>query len=151
MAQELTRENVQLIGDTLGVPARESGSSVRFELSHDGESRTLTVEIHFALQLPKELESAAAGSLVSVYGTNSFLQLHRCTGFITSKELGEVIFFAKNNGVTNGLVVEREAACSLHANVDDRLFSADFMSLPPELVMSTVALSLTDTLFDDLG
>ncbi len=151
MAQTLSRDTVHLIAETLGVPAQESDSSVRFELSHDGTARTLTVEIHFALQLPKDLEAAAEGSLVSVYGTNSFLQLHRCMRFITSKELGEVIFFAKNNGITNGLVVEREAACSLHANVDDRILSADFMSLPAELVMSTVALSLTDSLFDDLG
>lgn len=151
MAQTLTRDNVELIAETLGVPAQLSDSSVRFELSHDGTARTLTVEIHFALELPKDLADASEGSLVSVYGTNSFLQLHRCTGFITSKELGEVIFFARTGGVTNGLVVEREAACSLHANVDNRLLSADFMSLPPELVMSTVALSLTDSLFDDLG
>ncbi|MCB0717233.1 MAG: hypothetical protein KDD65_02235 [Bacteroidetes bacterium] len=151
MAQALTRENVELIAEALGVPAQGSDTSVRFELSHDGTARTLTVELYFALELPKDLETAGKGVLVSVYGTNSFLQLHRCTHFITSKELGEVIFFARNNGITNGLVVEREAACSLHSNVDDRLLSADFMALPPQLVMSTVALSLTDTLFDDLG
>ncbi|NNE36538.1 MAG: hypothetical protein HKN13_14990 [Rhodothermales bacterium] len=151
MANALTRDNVELIAETLGVPAQLSDKSVRFELSHDGTARTLTVEVHFALEVPDELKSVATGALVSVYGTNSFLQLHRCSGFITSKELGEVIFFAREAGITNGLVVEREAACSLHANVDERLLSVDFMSLPAELVMSTVALSLTDTLFDDLG
>jgi len=51
--------------------------------------------------------------------------------------------------VTNGLVIEREAACSLYANVANRLLSTDFTQLPSELVMSSVALSMSETLFND--
>lgn len=93
----------------------------------------------------------ASSTLVSVYAPASFLQLQDCTGFIASEDLGEVIFFARRNGTTNGLVVEREVGCSLYANVDERLLSADFTQLPPELIMSSVALSMTETLFSDLG
>ena len=57
---------------------------------------------------------------------------------------------AKSGGSTSGLVVEREAACSLYANVDDRLLSTDFTQLPPEMIMSSVALSMGETLFGDL-
>jgi len=89
--------------------------------------------------------------LISTYAANSFLQLHGCTGFIASEELGEVIFFAKQRGSTNGLVIEREAGCSLYASVDDRLLSADFTQLPPEVMMSSVALSMTETLFNDFN
>ena len=63
----------------------------------------------------------------------------------------EVIFFAKQGGKTCGLVVEREAGSSLYANVDDRLLSTDFTRLPPEMIMSSVALSMTDSLFNDLS
>jgi len=62
-----------------------------------------------------------------------------------------VIFVAKTGTAANGLVIEREAGCSLYANVDTRLFSTDFTQLPPELIMSSVALSVTEELFDDLG
>ena len=85
-----------------------------------------------------------------MYAASSFLQLQGCTGFIASQELGEVIFFARQGGVTNGLVVEREAGCSLYANVDDRLLSTDFTQLPPEMIMSSVALSMTESIFSDL-
>jgi len=89
--------------------------------------------------------------LVSVYAPSSFLQLQGCTGFIASQELGEVIFFARQGGVTNGLVIEREAACSLYANVANRMLSTDFTQLPSELVMSSVALSMSETLFSDFN
>ena len=68
------------------------------------------------------------------------------------RSFGEIIFFARRAGVTNGLVVERDVGCSLYANFDQRLLlSTDFTQLPPELIMSTVALSMTETLFNDLG
>lgn len=69
---------------------------------------------------------------------------------MASQELGEVIFFGRQQGFGSGLVVEREVGCSLYANVHERLLSADFMQLPPEMVMSSVALSMSETLFNDL-
>jgi hypothetical protein len=150
MAIPLTKENVGLIAEVLGVSSKQDGECSRLEMIHEPSGRRLAIEIRFNLTLPNGLSDTPT-TLVSVYGTNSFHQLHGCSRFIASKELGEVIFFAKHEGTTSGLVVEREAASSLYANVDDRLFSSDFMELPAELIMSSVALSMTDTLFDDLG
>lgn len=124
---------------------------VRFELQNESNGRKLALEIHPNLALSDSITEDETTNLVSVYSQSSFLQLQRCTGFIASEELGEVIFFARNAGATNGLVVEREVGCSLYANVDDRLLSTDFTQLPPELIMSSVALSMTETLFNDLG
>ena len=151
MAQPLTMENIPRIAEVLGTEARTDGGLVRLDLQHDASGRTMALEIRFDLALPDSISDRKRSALVSVYATNSFLQLQWCTHFVSSGELGEVIFFAKHEGSTSGLVIEREAACSLYANVDDRVFNADFMDLPPELVMSSVALSMTDTLFDDLG
>lgn len=151
MAQLLTLDNVPRIAEVLGTTAKVEDGLVRFDLSHDASGRTMVLEIRFDLTLPQTLEDHRGAALVSVYAANSFLQLQWCTRFVSSTELGEVIFFSKHDGTTSGLVVEREAACSLYANVDDRVFGSDFMDLPPELVMSSVALSLTDTLFDDIG
>jgi hypothetical protein len=151
MALPLTMDNIPRIADVLGTVARIDGGLARLDLQHDATGRTMVLEVRFDLSLPDSISDHEGAALVSVYATNSFLQLQWCTRFISSTELGEVIFFSKHEGTTSGLVVEREAACSLYANVDDRVFSSDFMDLPPELVMSSVALSMTDTLFDDLG
>ncbi len=151
MAQLLTMDNVPRIAEVLGTTAKVEEGLARCDLSHDASGRNMILEIRFDLTLPQTLEDHRGAALVTVYAANSFLQLQWCTRFVSSSELGEVIFFSKHQGTTSGLVVEREAACSLYANVDDRVFGSDFMDLPPELVMSSVALSLTDTFFDDIG
>ena len=143
--------DIDRIASVLGVESKVDGSLTRFELRDESSGRSLALEIRTDLELPEEVASQRPTNLVSVYAPSSFLQLQGCTGYIASQELGEVIFFAKQGGTTNGLVIEREAGCSLYANVDDRLLSADFTQLPPEMIMSSVALSMTDTLFNDLG
>ena len=59
-----------------------------------------------------------------------------------------MIFFAREGGRVDGLVVERQAGCSLYANVSEKLLSADFTRLPPEVMMSAVALSMSEPLFE---
>lgn len=151
MAFAFSESDIQRISQVLGSEPRVDGSLIRFELRDESSGRSLALEIHSGLELPGEIAADDTATLVSVYAPSSFLQLQGCTGFIASQELGEVIFFAKRGGMTNGLVIEREAGCSLYANVDDLLLSADFTQLPPEMIMSSVALSMTDTLFNDLG
>lgn len=138
------------IADVLGVQPKNDQGVIRFELQNETNGRRLALEINPSLVLSASEGSNEPMNLVSVYAPSSFLQLQQCTGFIASDELGEVIFFARNAGTTNGLVVEREVGCSLYANVNDHLLSTDFTLLPPELIMSSVALSMTETLFNDL-
>ncbi len=150
MAFDFSPDDLARIAQVLGVPFTSDDALHRFEL-HDAETgRKLSLELRTGLTLPAAL-SEQPPNLVSVYSPASFLQLQGCTGFLASQELGEVIFFARRNGATSGLVVEREAGCSLYAHVDERLLSTDFTTLPPELVMSSVALSMTESLFNDLG
>jgi len=151
MAFSFTDEDIKRIEDVLEVPAKWDGKVARFELFSEESGRRIALEIHTSVPVPEEIEDSGHSNLVSVYATSSFLQLQGCTGFIASKELGEVIFVAKTGHAANGLVVERAVGCSLYANVDTRLFSTDFTLLPPELIMSSVALSITESLFDDLG
>lgn len=151
MSFSFADEDFQRIADVLDVSAKRDNSLVRYELQDESSGRRLSLEINPNVDLPESVRGEQPGNLVSVYAASSFLQIQGCTGFIASKELGEVIFFARRGGTTNGLVVEREAGCSLYANVDARLLTADFTQLSPELIMSSVALSMTETLFDDLG
>lgn len=151
MSFTIAGSDIERIATVLGVQPKAEGALTRFELRDETSGRTLALEIQMDLQLPDDVAPEAGSMLISIYSPSAFLQLQGCTGYIASQELGEVIFFAKRGGVTSGLVIEREAGCSLYANVDDRLLSADFAQLPPEMIMSSVALSMTDTLFNDLG
>ena len=94
MAFRFTPEDFEKIAQALGVSARTEGNMTRFELKDADTGRKLALEIHPDIQVP----DADAMSLVSVYAANSFLQLQSCTGYVASEDLGEVIFFAKQNG-----------------------------------------------------
>ncbi|MEJ2050073.1 MAG: hypothetical protein P8Y60_09600, partial [Calditrichota bacterium] len=77
---------------------------------------------------------------------NTHIQLHFCTGYVPSESLGEVIFFAENKGRLSGIIVEKEAGCSVYSNVDSSILSGDFTQLAPEVMMSGIALSVTEHL-----
>jgi hypothetical protein len=150
MSFSFSDADIERIESVLGVTAKKSDSLARFELSDKSSGRQITLEIHRDVKT-SGLTSGDSTTLVSVYAASSFLQLQGCTGFWGSKDLGEVIFVARSGETANGLVVEREAGCSLYANVDTNLLSTDFTQLAPELIMSSLALSVTEDLFGDLG
>lgn len=151
MAFTFSDADIERIASVLETEPKREGSLARFELFDDESGRRISLEIRQSLDVPEGAIDESVSNLVSVYAASSFLQLQGCTGFIASQELGEVIFVARSGHAANGLVVERQAGCSLYANVDPRLFSADFTLLPPELIMSSVALSMAEELFGDLG
>jgi hypothetical protein len=65
--------------------------------------------------------------------------------------LKEVTFVGEHEGKLSGLIVEKEGGCSLYANVDREILSGDFTRLGPEVVLSGIALSLTETLLPEKG
>lgn len=151
MAFTFSDADLERIGEVLGVAPKREGALARFDLTDEQSGRRLSLEILSEVALPASLAERQPPNLVSIYAASSFLQLQGCTGFLASKELGEVIILAKRGEVINGLVIEREAGCSLYAGIDPELLSTDFTQLPPEMVMSSVALSMTESLFGDLG
>ncbi len=114
----------------------------------DAESRrSLSLEIFPEVSLGK-----VRGMLIVVYTGNSHLQLHNCTGYVISEELGEVTFIAESSDRLSGIVVEQGASCSLYAALDRELISSDFTQLGVEVMLSGVALSLAeDLLSSDSG
>jgi hypothetical protein len=116
----------------------------RLKMIGGHDRRMLVVELYPETRLGRHL-----GSMVVVYTSGGHLQLHNCTGYVTSEELGEVTFVGEWGGRLSGLVVEREAACSLYANVNRDLISGDFTKLGVEVMLSGVALSLAEGLLKD--
>lgn len=132
-------EDVARIGTVLGVNPRKMGNVIRFELQKEDQNRKLALEIY-----PDSAIGKRRGTLVSVYTRTAHLQLHFCTGFVVSEMLGELTFVGEESGKISGLTVEREGGCSLYANVDREILSGDFTTLGPEVMMSGIALSLTE-------
>ncbi len=142
MIQEINRDSViTSLSALFKTAAKETGNTVRFEIKDDDTRRKLALEIIFNINLEDGVTN-----MISVYSDSAFLQMHNCTGFITSDLLEQVTFFGKQNGMTTGLIIEKQAGCSLYANVNDAILKGDFTKLPPELMMCSVALSLTDTI-----
>ena len=63
--------------------------------------------------------------------------------------LNEVTFIGEQSGKLSGLIVEKEGGCSLYANVDREILSGDFTRLGPEVMLSGIALSLTEALLPE--
>jgi hypothetical protein len=141
MVHEFSIENLHTIGKTLGVEPKKNGNVYRYEIKDPENTRKLALEIY-----PDLLVDGKLTNIVSIYSHNTFLQLHNCVGFVSSELLNQVTFFGKTDNTTSGIIVEKEAGCSYYANVDDAILKGDFTKLPPELMMCSVALSLTDNI-----
>ena len=121
------------------------GNNYRLTLEDTGNDRKLALEIYPNIQIGDK-----TGNLISVYTANAHFQLHFCTGFVMSEMLGEVTFYAEHDGKVTGLIVEREVGCSMYANVDSAVLSGDFTNLGPEVMLSGIALSLTEHMLDSV-
>lgn len=141
MVHQFTRENIEAIADVLECTAKPLGEDVfRLEVENPEQNRKLALEIHLGLEAGGE-----SLNMVSVYASNTFLQLHNCTAFIASDILKQVTFFGRQHERTSGLIVEQGAGCSLYSNVSDLILNSDFTQLPEDLMMCAIALSLTES------
>jgi hypothetical protein len=118
----------------------------RLKVVAEQVKRMLVLEVYPEVTLGKK-----KGSMVVVYTGATHLQLHNCSGFVSSEELGEVTFVGENAGFISGLVVEKEAACSLYANISRDLISSDFTKLGVEVMLSGVAMSLAEEIINPEG
>lgn len=140
MSTTFTQENADAIARILGAEKiSKLQDHYRIKVINSEEKRSLVLEI-----FPETTLGATRGMLVVVYAGNAHLQLHNCSGFVISEELGEVTFVSETSGKLSGLVVEAGAACSLYASINRELISSDFTQLGVEVMLSGVALSLAE-------
>lgn len=138
---EFKESDIRKIAKVLGVPAKHKGSNYRFELENRNLNRKLALEIYPNIHIGRR-----KGNLISIYTPTAHLQLHFCTGYVISKLLREITFVAESKGKLSGLTVEKEGGCSLYAHVDREILSGDFTTLGPEVMLSGIALSLTENI-----
>ena len=144
MSVKFTKRDIDKIAKVLGVEAKHKGNNYRLILENKDAGRKLSLEIYPDIPIGKK-----RGNLISVYTRSTHLQLHFCTVYVVSESLGEVTFIGEHEGSLSGLTIEKEAACSLYANVDPSLLSGDFTQLGPEVMLSGIALSLTEHLLPE--
>jgi len=140
MIHDFSIENMDTVVEVLGAKIKKVGNMVRLEIEATGGASKVAVEFYFNLDV-----RGIPMNVVSVYSHNSFLQLHNCNGFIASEILNQVTFFGRSSDTITGLIIDREASCTLYSNVSEELLKGDFTSLPTEVMMCSIALSLTDT------
>jgi len=143
MKFKFTEKDFAEIEKVLGSKFAKRGNQYRAVLLDSELGRKLTIEIYPELQIGEK-----KGNLVSIFTPNSHIQLHFCNGYVASDVLGEVTFFGEHAGRLSGIVVEKQAACSTFTNVDAGLLSGDFEKLAPEVMLSGIALSLTEPLLE---
>ena len=142
---KITKKDIDKIAATLSTKeVRQEDDHYLIRLCNNEEKRSLVLEIYPSILLGKQ-----KGALVVIYTPTSHLQLHHCSGFVCSQDLGEVTFVGEFGGKLSGLVIEKGAACSLYANVTRDLLSGDFTKLGVEVMLSSVALSLTEGILEE--
>ena len=140
MALTFAQNDADTIGQTLAAEKITfERDHFRLRIANQEDRRILVLEIYPEVDLGK-----TRGMLIVVYTGNSHMQLHNCTGYVVSEELGEVTFVAESKQRLSGLVVERGASCSLYAELNRGLISSDFTKLGIEVMLSGVALSLAE-------
>ena len=145
MTTEFKIEDAKKIGSVLGAEKLTfEKDHFRLKLSNREDKRLLTLEVYPEIDL-----GTKRGMLAVVYTGGTHLQLHNCTGYVISEDLGEVTFIAETSHRLSGLVVERGASCSLYAALDRGLISSDFEKLGVEVMLSGVALSLAEEILKE--
>ncbi len=143
MPIKFTKESFAEIEKVLETKFAKRENQYRAVLLNEEQNRKLSIEIY-----PKINVGDKNGTLISVFTPSSHIQLHFCSGYVASEMLGEVTFFAECGGRVSGIVIEKQAACSVFSNVDKGLLSGDFENLAPEVMLSGIALSLTEPLLN---
>lgn len=137
---EITKDKIAAIAEVLGASKiTEDKESYRLRIEGEEQGAGLSLVIY-----PEALLGKTRGSLIAVYTHSAHLQLHNCTGYVVSEELGEVTFVSETGGQISGLVVERGGFCSEYASVNRDLISGDFTQLGVEVMLSGVAMSLAE-------
>ena len=124
----------------LGITAERDGRTVSLALADADSGRRLAVDI---------VRTEAGTVVVKVYGPVAHLELHNVVGVVSDDDLGEALFFARDGGRVSGLVLERAAACSLFANVEERLLTADYFTVAPDVAHAAVVLSMAESAFEN--
>ncbi len=140
MIQQFDPSTLSHIAEALGGECTDQGQGAwRLVLSSEAHNRTIVVDIQFEVA-----SEGVFGALVTFFAPGVVIQSHRCSQVVISNALQQVVFFDRANDVLTATILEQPAGVTHYAGVSASLLRADFTSLPEELMMSSLALSILD-------
>ncbi len=140
MSYQFSKKDIAKIAKALAVEEpKKEGNVFRFIIKDHISWRKLTLEIY-----PDLVIGNRKGNLIQVFSPVGLNQLHHCTNFITSEELGEVIFFAEEKEKLTGLILSKDAGLTCYTNVDKDILSKDPFKLAGEVIGCAIQLGLTE-------
>jgi hypothetical protein len=146
MSYLFTKDDIEKISAALQTEiSTRTDESVRFVIQDPKQKRNLELEIIFKLELGEK-----TGNLVSLYTPLGLMQLHSCTNYIASQELGEVIMFAESKDTVSGLIISKDAGVTTYTNVHKSLLSKDPFKLRGEVLGCAIQLSLTEHKLEEM-
>ncbi len=145
MSTVFEKSDIEKIARVLNCEPQFKTNNYRFVLVNEETKEHISLEVYPDIPIGEK-----TGNLISVYTPTSHLQLHSCTGYVVSEMLGEVTFISRCSNLVSGLIVDKTAGCNLYANVDAKLLSGDYTTLGPEVMLSGIALSLAENVFEAL-
>lgn len=146
MDYKFTKRDYKKIAKALDVKEpMHDGNLYRFEVENFSTKQRLTLEI-----FPDLAIGSRTGNMVQLYTAVGMMQMHFCTNFVASDELGEVIFFAEAKDKISGFAIGKDAGCSFYANVDKDILSKDPFKLSGEILGCAMQLSLTEVKLDEI-
>jgi hypothetical protein len=131
---KLSSQSIETIAGTLGARIERTGSDTVLYIGPVQSSPSIVLTITFL---------SDGNAVLSAQTIHGYFELHNVERFVLV-EPDEVIFVAETGERISGLVVGREATCSLFANVDSRTLSADFTVLEPALLLAAMQLGLVE-------
>lgn len=140
MSYQFSKKDIAKIAKTLATEEpKKEGNLFRFAINDYISGRKITLEIYLDL-----LIGSRKGNLIQVFSPVGLNQLHHCTNFITSEELGEVIFFAEEKEKLTGFILSKDAGLTCYTNVDKAILSKDPFKLAGEVLGCAIQLGLTE-------
>jgi len=139
MKSDFNDNDIKTIAKYLDAEWEFKNNSYRIKLVHTKENRKLSLEIHPSIDLGNEI-----GHLITVNADKIYMQLHSFQNYLISKYLCEVLFYTEHHGKVSGLVIDKDGNCSLYSNVDRSLLSGNYEKYSAEVMMSSIALSLSE-------
>ncbi|MBL7998860.1 MAG: hypothetical protein JNL32_09505 [Candidatus Kapabacteria bacterium] len=131
--------DVLQIASTLLTEAKSIGDSWYMQCKNTN-NQSLAITLHNNILIDGK---ETVGTVITAQTQHGYFEIHHCVGFVVV-EPDEVIFISHHNDNVSSLVVGSQCTCSLFANINRAIFSSDFATLDPSVLMAAMQLSLTE-------
>ena len=131
---EFNRNSVQEIAALLGADIETNGNESILRIGGGEAGPAIVLSVSFLND---------GNVVLSAQTSYGYFELHNVRRYVPV-EPDEVIVVAEEGNRVSGLVVGSLGNCSLFANVDRSILSADFREIEPSLLLAAMQLGLTE-------